>query len=103
MNKQGMTDMTQGSPSRLIIAFAVPLLISNIFQQLYSMVDTWVVGRFVSSDALAAIGNCTSINFMLISMYMGLATGVGIIVAQYYGAGDEEHVRKTITNAFYVL
>lgn len=103
MSSKRMKDMTSGSPTKLLLAFTIPLLISNVFQQLYSMVDQLVVGNYVGADALAAIGNCASVNFMLVSLYMGLATGVGIIVAQYYGAGDENHVRKTVANSFYLL
>lgn len=103
MSAKHMTDMTKGSPIRLILAFAFPLMLSNIFQQMYNMVDSVVVGNFVGTDALAAVGACSSVNFFLISVSMGLATGVGVIVAQYFGANDEHYVRKTIANAVYVL
>lgn len=96
-------DMTTGSPTRLLLMFALPLVVSNIFQQLYSMVDSLVVGNYVGADALAAIGNCGAANWFLISLTMGLSTGVGIIVAQYFGAGDEQYVKRTVANALYTL
>ena len=101
--KKRITDMTVGKPIELLLRFTLPLLISNVFQQLYSMVDSLVVGNYVGADALAAIGNCSSVNFFLIAICMGLANGVGINVAQYFGAGDEQRVRKVIANAVYVL
>lgn len=95
--------MTTGSPAGHIIKFALPLLLGNLFQQLYNMVDSLVVGNFVGEDALAAVGTCGSMNFLFFSLSSGLAIGIGIIVAQFFGAGDEENVRKTIANSIYVL
>ena len=103
MNNKHVTDMTQGSPIGHIIKFTLPLLLGNLFQQLYNMVDSIVVGNFVGADALAAVGACSSMNFLFFSLSSGLAIGIGIIVAQYFGAGDEENVRSTIANAIYVL
>lgn len=97
------TNMTVGSPAKHILIFALPLLIGNLFQQLYNMVDSIVVGNFVGSDALAAVGTCGSTNFLFFSLSSGLAIGIGVIVSQFYGAGDEENVRATIANSFYVL
>lgn len=103
MNKAHTMNMTSGSPAKLILRFALPLLIGNLFQQLYNMVDSLVVGNFVGSDALAAVGSCSHVNFLFFSLSSGLATGIGIIVAQYYGAGDDQNVRATISNSIYVL
>ena len=103
MNRKTITDMTVGSPARHIIKFTLPLLLGNLFQQLYNMVDSIVVGKFVSEDALAAVGACGSTNFLLFSLSSGLAIGIGIIVAQFFGAGDEKNVRNTIANSIYVL
>ncbi len=103
MKKTNMTDMTTGSPARHILTFALPLLIGNLFQQLYNMVDSVVVGNFVGKNALAAVGTCSSMNFLFFSLSAGLAIGIGIIVAQYYGAKDEQQVRNTIANSIYVL
>ncbi len=103
MNTKNITDMTVGSPARHILKFALPLLIGNLFQQLYNMVDSIVVGNFVGKNALAAVGTCGSMNFLFFSLSSGLAIGIGIIVAQYFGAKDEKNVRSTIANSFYVL
>ena len=72
-------DMTKGSPVRLILTFSIPLIIGNIFQQLYNMVDTVVVGNFVGSNALGAVGACGSISWLFFSLSSGLALGIGII------------------------
>ena len=103
MNRKNITDMTVGSPAKHIIKFTLPLLLGNLFQQLYNMVDSIVVGKFVSEDALAAVGACGSTNFLFFSLSSGLAIGIGIIVAQFFGAGDEKNVRNTIANSIYVL
>ncbi|MCQ2575803.1 MAG: MATE family efflux transporter [Treponema sp.] len=101
--KSTVTDMTTGSPFKHIVVFALPLLIGNIFQQLYSMVDSFVVGNFVGANALAAVGTCGSMNFLFFSLSSGLAIGIGIIVSQYFGANDEKNVRSSIANSIYVL
>lgn len=103
MKGKNITDMTVGNPTGHILRFALPLLIGNLFQQLYNMVDSLIVGNFVGSNALAAVGACGSINFLFFSLSSGLAIGIGIIVAQYFGAGDDEKVRMTIANSIYVL
>ncbi|MBP5281743.1 MAG: MATE family efflux transporter [Lachnospiraceae bacterium] len=103
MAKAQTTNMTVGSPAKHILKFALPLLLGNVFQQLYNMVDSIVVGNFVGSDALAAVGTCGSTNFLFFSLSSGLAIGIGVIVSQFYGADDEDNVRATIANSFYVL
>ncbi len=103
MNARNVTDMTTGSPLKHILKFAIPLLVGNLFQQLYNMVDSIVVGNYVGKDALAAVGTCGSMNFLFFSLSSGLAIGIGIIVSQYFGAKDEKNVRSTIANSFYVL
>ena len=89
-------DMTEGSIVRHLVTFAIPLLIGNIFQQLYNMVDTWVVGRFVSNEAYAAVGTIGPIINMLIGFFMGLSSGAGVVISQYYGAKRYEDVEKTV-------
>ena len=95
--------MTVGNPTRHILKFTLPLLIGNLFQQLYNMVDSIVVGRYVSAHALAAVGACGSLNFLFFSLSSGLSVGIGIIAAQYFGANDEKQLKKTIANSIYVL
>lgn len=95
--------MTVGNPTRHILKFTLPLLIGNLFQQLYNMVDSIVVGRYVSPHALAAVGACGSLNFLFFSLSSGLAVGIGVIASQYFGANDEKQLKKTIANSIYVL
>lgn len=102
-NKSNITDMTHGNPLVHILKFAAPLLVGNIFQQLYSMVDSLVVGNYVGANALAAVGTCNSSCFLFFALTSGLAMGMGIIVAQYFGARRDDLVRKTIANGAYVL
>ncbi len=94
------TDMTVGSPFKLIISFTIPLLIGNIFQQLYNVVDSIVVGNYVGSVALAAVGTAFPVIFMFISLFMGIGIGATIMIAQYFGAGDNEKVRKTVDTIY---
>ncbi len=89
-------DMTQGSITRHIISFAFPLLLGNIFQQLYNTVDTWVVGNYASNEAYSAVGNVGPIINMLIGFFMGLSSGAGVVISQHYGAHQEEDVQKAV-------
>ena len=89
-------DMTQGSPTRLIIAFAIPLFIGNIFQQVYSMVDTMVVGYHLGDTGIAAIGATAALYSLLINFANGLNNGYGIIVTQRFGAHDWKKMRQAI-------
>ena len=92
-------DMTQGNITKHLISFALPLLVGNIFQQLYNTVDTWVVGRYVSNEAYAAVGTVGPVVNMLIGFFMGLSTGAGVVISQYYGAKRHEDVSRTVHTA----
>ena len=92
-------DMTEGNIFRHIITFAVPLLIGNLFQQLYNTVDTWVVGNYVSNTAYSAVGTVSPIINMLIGFFLGLSSGAGVVISQYYGAGRYDKVRDTVHTA----
>ena len=83
--KKKVVDMTQGNITGHIIRFALPLLVGNVFQQLYNMVDTWVVGNFVSNEAFSAVGTVGPIVNMLIGFFMGLSSGAGVVISQNYG------------------
>lgn len=87
--------MTSGPAAKLIFLFTVPLLIGNLFQQLYNMADTFIVGRILGVDALAAVGSTGSLMFFIIGFTQGLAAGFSIITAQRFGAQDEEGVRRS--------
>ena len=92
-------DMTHGNILRHIIGFALPLLMGNLFQQLYNTVDTWVLGNFVSNEAYSAVGNVGPIVNMLIGFFMGLSSGAGVVISQYYGAGQHDKVQHTVHTA----
>ena len=87
--------MTKGNTLRLLLSFSIPLFIGNLFQQLYSMVDTIVVGRFVGVDALAAVGSTGGFSFMVVGFAQGLTAGFSVIVSQRFGAKDNAMMRKT--------
>lgn len=92
-------DMTEGKIAPLLINFAIPLLLGNILQQLYNTVDTWVVGNYVSDSAFSAVGNVGPIINLLIGFFMGLSTGAGVVISQYYGAKQENEVSDTVHTA----
>lgn len=91
-------DMTKGNPLKIFIWFSIPLLIGNIFQQLYSMVDTIIVGRFIGVDALAAVGSTGSMFFLVNGMVIGLTSGFSVLVSQKFGAKNEAEIRKSIAS-----
>ena len=90
------TMMTDGSIAKHFIKFSIPLMLGYVFQQLYNTVDSITVGQFVSVQALAAVGSTTSIQNMLIGLFMGFATGAGVIIAQHYGAKEDEKVSDAV-------
>ena len=94
MNKQ--MSLTEGSITKGLILFAVPILLSNLFQQLYNSVDSMVVGNYVGSTALAAVGSTGSLINLLIGFFLGIATGTGVLYAMHYGAGDYPGLKKLI-------
>ena len=92
-------DMTSGGIVRHLIGFAVPLLIGNLFQMLYNMVDTWVVGNYVSTEAFSAVGTLGSVTNLMIGFFIGLTSGAGVIISQYFGSGQYDRVRDTVGTA----
>ena len=95
-------DMTKGSPMKLILGFAVPLLFGLLFQQFYSMVDTIIVGHYLGVNALASVGATGSVNFLIIGFCMGVCNGFAIPIAQEFGAGNEKNLRKYVTNSVWL-
>ena len=95
-------DMTSGSPMKLIVGFAVPIFLGNLFQQLYSVVDAMVLGRAAGADALAAAGSTQALSFLVLGFITGLTHGYAILIAQRFGAGDYAGVRRTAANAGYL-
>ncbi len=96
------TDMTEGTPWKRIAMFAIPLIIGNVAQQLYSTVDSIIVGKFVGDNALAAVGSAAPILNLLYVLFIGISAGVGIMVAQYFGAKSKEDLSETIGNCITV-
>ena len=96
MKRTQSTDLIHGSIAKSIFWFSIPLLVGNLFQQLYNTFDSYVVGNYVSKQALAAVGASSPIINMLIGFFLGLATGAGVIIAQYYGAGDTQRLKKAV-------
>ncbi len=92
-------DMTNGSPMKLIVGFAFPLLFGFLFQQFYNLVDTLIVGRFLGVNDLAGVGATGSINFLIIGFCMGICSGFSIPISHKFGAGDQEGVRRYVANA----
>lgn len=95
-SKSTTRDMTTGSIWKHIVLFAIPLLIGNFFQQLYNTVDSVVVGNFVSSQALAAVGSTGSVINTLVGFFMGMSAGAGVVISHYFGAQDQEKLHKAI-------
>ena len=89
-------DMTEGDPLQKIVLFAIPMLLGNIAQQLYNTVDSIIVGRFVGDNALAAVGSAGPILNLMLVLFIGISIGVGIMVAQYFGARQREELSRTI-------
>ena len=99
LSRRKDVDMTEGNITRHIVSFALPLLVGNIFQQLYNTVDTWVVGNYVSNEAFSAVGTVGPVINMLIGFFMGLSSGAGVVISQYYGAKREQEVSRAVHTA----
>lgn len=97
-----VVDMTKGNITRHLVSFTMPLLAGNLFQQLYNFVDSAIVGRAVGRDALGAVGSVGSLNFLFFSLCLGLSSGIGILVSQFFGAKKEKEVKTSIAQALYV-
>ena len=94
MNKS--TVMTEGPIWRKILFFSIPLILGNLFQQLYNTVDSIIVGNYIGSEALAAVGSSGSIINLLIGFCIGASAGAGVVISQFFGARDKEGVRKAV-------
>lgn len=98
-----MEDLTKGPVGKQILAFALPMVLGNIFQQLYSIADSVIVGRFIGREALAAVGASFPIIYVLIAMVIGVGSGATVVISQYFGAKDNERVKRTISTTFIFL
>ena len=91
-------DMTTGSPGKMIFNFTMPIFIGNIFQQFYNMADTVIVGKFVGNAALAAVGACGTLAFLIIGFLQGVTAGFTVVTAQHYGAGNMKAMKKSVAS-----
>ena len=98
--QRGLRNMTVGGVAGHIFAFALPLLAGSFLQQLYNMVDSWVVGKYVGDSALAAVGVGFPVIFMFTSLFMGLSNGGTVVIAQFYGAGHMDRVRDAVDTIY---
>ena len=96
--------LTEGKPAKVLVSFAAPIFMSQLFQQLYSTADSWIVGNFLGKEALAAVNSSGSLVYLLISFFVGASMGAGVVISRYFGAGDYERVSKAVhTNALLSL
>lgn len=102
MSKNQTLDMTKGNPLPLLVRFAVPLILGSLFQQFYSFVDTAIVGRCISAEALTAVGVTGSLNFLVLGFTMGSAMGFCIPISQAVGAGNKDEVSRNFWNGLYL-
>jgi len=91
-----VTTMTEGSIVKRIVKFSIPLILGNLFQQLYNTVDSIIVGNYIGSDALAAVGSTSSLINLLLAFCIGASAGAGVVIAQYYGAQDERQIKTAV-------
>ena len=88
--------MTEGDPKKVILTFAAPIFLSQLFQQLYNTADAWIVSRFLGDDAFAAVSSSGSLIFLTISFFVGASMGAGVVISRYFGAGDTEKVSRAV-------
>ncbi|MBO4534250.1 MAG: MATE family efflux transporter [Treponema sp.] len=98
-----MMNMTEGNPVRLLLVFSVPMLIGNVFQQLYNLADSVIVGQIIGADALAAIGATGSITFFFFALCNGIGSGGGIITSHFFGEGNDSKVKNCIVNTAFIM
>ena len=96
-------NLTEGKPLKLLFFFALPMVIGNFFQQLYNMVDSMVVGKFVGEDALAAVGSSFPVVFLAVAIAAGLSMGCTVVISQLFGAGQIREMKTTISTALIAL
>ena len=100
LQKGAAVNMTEGPIIKSILMFALPLFVGQLLQQLYNMVDAWVIGNFADNDAFAAVSSAGSMTFLIVGLFNGISIGGGVIISRYFGAGDKENVVKAIHTNF---
>ena len=98
-----INNLTEGKPLKLLFFFAVPMVVGNLFQQLYNMVDSMVVGRFVGEDALVAVGSSFPVVFLAVAVAAGLSMGCTVVISQFFGAGKIREMKVTVSTALISL
>ena len=98
VNMSTQTNMTRGNPTKLLLSFAIPLMLGTIFQQSFILVDRIIVGHLIGANAFSSVGATGSISMVFISLCLGIAIGSGIVVSQFYGANDEDGTASAIRN-----
>ena len=97
MRQKDTLDMTVGSPAKVLLLFAVPIILSNLLQQFYNIIDSLIVGNYLGADALAAVGSVGTVTAVIIQLASGLALGASVVISQYFGAGKKEEIRVCMT------
>ncbi len=97
MRQKDTLDMTTGSPAKVLLLFAVPIILSNLLQQFYNIIDSLIVGNYLGADALAAVGSVGTVTAVIIQLASGLALGASVVISQYFGAGKKEEIRVCMT------
>lgn len=95
-SRSGALNMTEGNIRRLMLSFALPIFISQVFQQFYNTADTFIVGKFLGTEALAAVSSSGTLIYLLVSFFNGTSMGAGVVISKYFGAGDKESVSRAI-------
>ena len=95
-NRSSVRDLTEGNIYKLILSFAFPIFISQVFQQLYNTADTLIVGAFLGTESLAAVASSGTLIFLFTSFFDGTAMGAGVVISRYFGAGDKDRVSRAI-------
>lgn len=98
-----LRDLTEGNETKVMIGFAIPMIIGNLFQQLYNIVDTIIVGQFIGADALAAVGSSYTLMVFLTSIILGLCMGSGVLFSMFYGGKDEDRLKSSIFTSFWFI
>ena len=101
--RENVVDMTQGSIMPKIIRFALPVLLGMLFQRIYNFVDVYIVGKYLGDEALASVSIAGSVVYLLMSVMMGMTTGVSVVISQYYGAGKKDKVAEAFVTSIYVV
>ena len=96
-------DMTKGSPTKLLLTFTLPMLLGNLFQQFYNMADTVIVGKYADANALGAVGATGSISFFIFALTFGMASGIGVVVSQLFGAGKLDEVKRAVSTSMFIM